>query len=91
MNKMSKYEVVMWGDRSYFQTNCGNPWQACLRTLDEFLENNTDIDIPIEPFMVKNLETDEFEIVGLAEVLAIRNLSANFEDELVKEESFAHT
>ena len=76
---------IMWGDQSYFQTNCGNPWQACLRTLDEFLKNNSDIDIPIEPFRITNLKTGEFEVVGLAEVLAIRNLSANLSANFIYE------
>jgi hypothetical protein len=88
---MGKYEV-MWGDSSYFHTDLGNQWQACLKSLDSLIEsceNNLEpLDIPIEPFRVTNLDTGESEVIGLSEILAIRNLSANFEEEYEKTDKF---
>ena len=78
-----KYEI-MWGDCSYFFTNIGNPYQACLESMDSLIQsaknNNESLDIPIEPFRVTNLDTGESEIIGLSDILTIRNLSANYEE-----------
>jgi len=72
-----KYEV-MWGENSYFHTQCGNQYQACLQTMDDVLKYKVrQPEMPMEPFRVTNLETGESEVIGLAEILAIKNLSAN--------------
>jgi len=69
------YEVS-YANKSYY-VDAGNQYQACILALDEHMLEK---DIEITPFIVQNLSNDyaESEIVGLSEILAIKNLSGEY-------------
>jgi hypothetical protein len=69
------YEVS-YANKSYY-VDAGNQYQACILALDEHMLEG---DVQITPFIVQNLSNDcvESEIIGLSEILAIKNLSNEY-------------
>ena len=70
---------IQWNDETYYQTHAGNQYQACIQVLQDYIEEHDTL--PISPFYVTNLSVGyEGELIGLADILAIINTSAELKD-----------
>jgi len=71
-----RYEVSIGDDYTTF-VHAGNPYQAGLVALDEFI--NTRYYVPRDAFIVQNLENNSEEVIPLGVLLNIKSLSNNYE------------
>ena len=67
---------IRWNNELHY-VEAGNYNQGCMKVLKEFVEDNPDVEIPIQNFHVTSLDTWDSCEVGLDLILAIQYVANN--------------
>lgn len=71
---------ILWNSEYHWDKTAGNYYQACIRLIRDFVENNPNELVPEQNFIVTNLENGDNCEISFGVVMCIYYMATNYEE-----------